>query len=375
MEKLGRDIFILGMISFFADVSSEAIMPILPFFIYSLGGGVAIGLIMGFGDAVASISKIFSGKLSDKIGKRKSFMLSGYGLSAISKLFFPLSFEWWHLFILRGIERIGKGIRGPPRDALIGDLYIKKRGEAYGIHRALDTAGAVLGSILVIFLYWFFKLDIKTILIIAALIAFLSLPPILLIKERKIKKVEKKEIGKLPNKLKKFIAISTIFSLANFSYAFFLLKVGIEKIEYALLYYAFFNIIYAVSAPYTGKLSDIIGRKTIILLGYIAFTLVCLGFIFINSFSGIFLIFFLILLFVLYGLVYAFIEGNQKALISDLCIYRGYAQGIFQMFNGFGVFFASLIAGILWEIFPDLIFIYGGALSLIASIFLAISDI
>ena len=118
-----RDILLLGIISFFADVSSEMIMPILPFFIYSLGGtGLAVGLIMGFGDAIANFAKIFSGKISDRIGKRKIFMVAGYGSSAVSKLFFPFSTHWWHILFLRGIERIGKGIRGPPRDALIGDL-------------------------------------------------------------------------------------------------------------------------------------------------------------------------------------------------------------------------------------------------------------
>lgn len=379
MEKIGKDIFLLGIISFFADVSSEAIMPILPFFIYSLGGaGIAVGLIMGFGDAIASISKVFSGRLSDKIGKRKIFMLTGYGLSATSKLFFPLSGQWWHMLLLRGIERIGKGLRGPPRDALIGDLYIKRRGEAYGIHRALDTAGAVVGSLLVLFLFWIFKLDIVTILFISASIAFLSLPPILFVKEIVITKKEEEKREKLPEKLRKFIFISTIFSLGNFSYAFFLLKVGIEEIEYALLYYAFFNIVYAILAPYTGKLSDAIGRKLVILLGYIAFTLVCLGFVFTHSFYGILSILFPILLFILYGVAHALIEGNQRALVSDLSRYRGHAQGIFQMFNGIGVFCASVIAGVLWEIFPDLpdlIFIYGGALSLIASILLAISDV
>ena len=145
MEKLTRDIFLLGIISFFADASSEMIMPVLPFFVAAIGGGgIALGLIAGLGDGIASISKIFSGVISDRTGKRKVFIASGYGISAVSKFFFPLSSQWWHLTILRGIERVGKGIRGSPRDALIGDLYKERRGEAYGVHRALDTAGAIL---------------------------------------------------------------------------------------------------------------------------------------------------------------------------------------------------------------------------------------
>lgn len=392
MEKMFRDVLLLGIVSFFADVSSEMIMPILPFFIYSLVAknnlaiaGLAIGLITGVGDAISNFAKVFSGRLSDKLGKRKIFMFAGYGSSAISKLFFPFAWHWHHLLFLRSVERIGKGIRGPPRDALIGDLYEKRRGEAYGIHRALDTAGAVAGCLLALALLWWlgFPMDVslenlagnenvsrilRTILIIAALIAFLALPPIFFVKEIVSKRLVGKE--KLSPKLKKFIVIATLFYLGNFSYAFFLLRIGIENIFYAILLYALFNVVYASLARQFGKLSDKIGRRLTISFGYLLFTFTCIGFIFTPYFSYKFFILSSIILFILYGMVYALIEGNQRAFISDLSQYKGFAQGVFQASIGFASIPAGIIAGILWDFLPELTFIYGAILSLIAVILL-----
>ncbi len=378
MEKLSRDIFLLGIISFFADASSEIIMPVLPFFIAAIGGGgVALGIIAGLGDGIASISKIFSGSLSDKVGKRKVFIASGYSLSAISKLFFPLSAQWWHLAFLRSVERIGKGIRGAPRDALIGDLYKKRRGEAYGIHRALDTAGAIVGSFLAFLLFWLFKVEIRTMLIIAALIAFFAIPPIIFVREISVRKKEEK--GEISPELKKFTLVATLFSMGNFSYMFLLWRIGgnfsYENISYAILVYAFFNIIYATTAPYFGKLSDKIGRKIVIFFGYIAFTFVCFGFILLPTFSYLPFYLLVILLFMIYGLFFALIEGNQKAFVSDLSKYKGTAQGIFQASTGLAAIPANLIAGILWDIMPELTFLYGAILSLLAAILLSSLEI
>ncbi|HEC75990.1 MAG TPA: MFS transporter [Thermoplasmatales archaeon] len=379
MEKLSRDIFLLGIISFFADASSEMIFPVLPFFVAVLGGGgLALGIIAGLGDGIASISKIFSGHLSDKVGKRKIFIASGYSLSAVSKLFFPLSFQWWHLVFLRGIERIGKGIRGSPRDALIGDLYKERRGEAYGIHRALDTAGAIAGSLMAFIFFWVFNLEIKIILIIAGIIAFFSIPPIFFVKEKFFKKEEKKE--KMCPELKKFVAVVTLFSLGNFSSMFFLWRLAgeeitYESISYVLLIYTFFNIFYAVFSPYFGRLSDKLGRKIVIFFGYITFTFVCIGFIFLPNFSSY--LFFIIsaLLFMAYGLTFALLEGTQRALVSDLSTHKGTAQGIFQASVGLATIPANLIAGMLWDLLPILPFIYGAIVSLLSALLISSIEI
>ena len=379
MEKLTRDIFLLGIISFFADASSEMIMPVLPFFIAALGGGgIALGIIAGLGDGIASISKIFSGFLSDRTGKRKIFIASGYGVSAFSKFFFPLSSQWWHLAFLRGIERIGKGIRGSPRDALIGDLYSERRGEAYGIHRAMDTAGAIIGSFLAFLFFWMFKMDLKKIIFIAAIIAFFAIPPIFFVREIKIKRKEGK--GKISKSLKKFTTVATLFSIGNFSYMFLLWRTGGEEmsgkyVSYALLLYVFFNIVYASLSPYFGKLSDRMDRKMVIFFGYLSFTFICFGFIFLPVFSSLPFYLVALLLFSLYGIFNALIEGNQRAFASDLSEYRGIAQGFFQASIGLAAIPANFIAGFLWELLPELTFIYGAVISLISAILLITMEI
>jgi len=154
------NIFLLGIVSLITDISSEMISPILPSFITAIGGaGIAIGLIGGIGDSLSSIIRVFSGYLSDKRGERKKFIFSGYLLSSISKLFFPLAAHWSHIAILKPIERIGKGIRTPARDALIADLSKKtKRGKSFGFHRMMDTSGAIIGALLALLIILFLGL-------------------------------------------------------------------------------------------------------------------------------------------------------------------------------------------------------------------------
>jgi len=283
MGKLGKDIILLGWISFFTDMSSEAIMPVLPFFIStlhgisSIGSGVALGLIMGFGTAIASVTNFLSGIASDKAGRRKIFISAGYTTSAISKLLFPLSQAWWHLFALVGVERTGKGLRGAPRDAFIGERYKEERGRAFGFHRAMDTAGAIAGSMLAFIFLWLFKLDYRQILLIAAIIAFFAIPPIYVLKEER--KEGKKEKIEINDAMKKFTFVATIFYLGNFTYAFFLLRASkifsnfsIDGTAIAVLLYALFNIVYASLSTHFGKLSDKIGRRCLIITGYIPFS-------------------------------------------------------------------------------------------------------
>ncbi|MBU2617558.1 MAG: MFS transporter, partial [Euryarchaeota archaeon] len=185
LEGISINVIILGIVSFLGDTSSEMIMPLLPMFIVALGGaGLIVGLIGGLGDSIASILTVFSGYWSDKFGKRKPFVFSGYATSATSKMLLAFSLIWQHVFVLRSLERAGKGLRTAPRDAIIADSALA-RGKAFGIHRAMDTGGAILGSILAFALFWFFNLDFRTIFIIAAAIAFLALVPLLFVKERK----------------------------------------------------------------------------------------------------------------------------------------------------------------------------------------------
>jgi len=347
-------------------------MPILPMFITALGGGgLVVGLIGGVRDSIASILKVFCGYWSDKKGKRKIFVVSGYFISSIFKLFIAFSRSWHHVLIFTGLERIGKGLRTAPRDAIIAESAPQERGKGFGIHRALDTSGAILGSTIVFLLYWFFFFGLRSIILISAGLAFMSLIPLYFVKERRKKPVKVRlSIGlkSLPRRLKMFILVSTMFSLANFSYMFFILRSqeffsGKFAIGVPILLYVLFNIFYALFAVPFGVISDRVGRKKVILFGYLLYSFVALGFLTVNA------AYLLILLFPLYGLVYAIVDGNQRAYVSDLIEekYKATALGTFHTATGLATLPASVIAGILWQIDPALTFIYGALLGLISS--------
>jgi len=294
----------------------------------------------------------------------------GYLTSSVFKLFLTFSKTWQHILVFAGLERIGKGLRRAPRDAIIADSMPEEKGKGFGIHKTLDTSGAILGSIIVFILFWFLGFDFKLIILIAAILAFLSLIPLHFVKQEKKEPQEiilKIGLKNLPKPLKLFILISGIFALANFSYMFFILRAqeffaGKLSIGVPILLYILFNIFYAVFAIPFGTLSDKIGRRKVIVFGYFLFSLISLGFAFSKTLSS------LILLFALYGMVYAIIDGNQRALVSDLSSgdLRATALGAFHTTTGLMALPASLIAGFLWQINPGITFIYGSVVSIVS---------
>ena len=373
----GLNVLLLGLASLLTDFGSEMVMPVLPLFIVSLGGtGVAVGLIAGIGDSLSSILRVFSGYWSDKTGRRKPFVLAGYASSATAKLFFPLSTHWLHLVVLRPIERVGKGVRTAPRDALIAEsLKAGVMGKAFGFHRAMDTAGAVLGSLTAFLLVWVLAWDLRTILLAAALISFTALIPLIWVKEmgggHKIMGSLKISLKGLPGKLKIFIAAATVFALGEFSYMFFILRVagflaarGLEHLAMPILLYVFFNIVYAGFAFPAGVLADRFGRLKMIVLGYILFLGTCLGF----AYSNLLMLY--VFLFIVYGLTYALIEGNMRAYVAELSPpeRRGTVLGAFHTCVGLAALPANLLAGTIWQFgSPQLTFIYGSILSALAT--------
>ena len=371
LKGISANVLLLGIVSFLNDISSEMIMPILPMFIKALGGtGLIVGLIGGLRDSISSILKVFAGYWSDKSGKRKVFVSSGYLISAFFKLFLAFSKIWQHILVFAGLERIGKGLRTAARDAIIADSMPKERGKGFGIHRAMDTSGAIIGSIIVFLLFWFFKFSFKPIILIAAALAFLSLIPLYFVKARKREPQDinlKIGLKGLPRRLKLFIFVSGVFALANFSYMFFVLRAqeffkGKLSVGVPILLYALFNVFYAAFAVPFGRLSDKIGREKVIVFGYLLFSLTSLGFAFFNSLAAF------IILFALYGIVYAIVDGNQRAYVSDLSSekLRGTALGTFHTMIGLVALPANLTAGFLWQINASVLFIFGAVIGIIS---------
>jgi len=377
VSKINKKVVWLGIASFFSDVASEMIFPILPLFfanVLNLNKSV-IGLIEGTAESFSSLLKVFAGWLSDKLKKRRIFLLFGYGVPVLTKPILALSTIWQYVFLFRFFDRTGKGLRTSPRDALISELSdVKIRGEYFGFHRTMDTLGAVLGVLVTVFLIYFVGNQYRFIFWLTLIPAFISFLIILLfVKESKNKFVSnfKFSFSNLDGKFKKFIFVSFLFSLANFSYAFFILRVnelGIALFLIPLLYLVY-NIFYASASLPFGKLSDKIGRLPTLFLGYVLFALLCLGFVFVKNSL------FLWLLFAIYGIVVAIVQTVPSAYIGDLIEQdkRGTAYGIYFAVVGFTILLSNIIAGILWDKFTFAgAFYFGAVVSFLSAIILVL---
>ncbi len=378
-KELSKNVYLLGFTSFLNDMSSEMIMPILPMFITSVGGGsLSIGLVGGLRDFISNILMVLIGYCSDKVRKRKIFVILGYLTSSIFKLLLGLSKSWLGAVIFSSLERMGKGIRTAPRDAIISESMPKTLGKGFGIQRAFDTAGAILGSTLSLLFILYLQYNFNQIILIAAFIGFLTLIPLYFVKEKSSTSNNKITfrigIKNLSKELKLFILISAIFTLSNFSYMFYILRaqeflmIADEKmaIVIPIALYILYNIFYATFSIPFGILSDKIGRKSVLTIGYMLYGIVSLGFAYFISQKT------LILLFALYGISYASFAGNQKAYISDLSSedIRATALGMFYTVVGLTSLPASLIAGYLWKISPEMTFLYGSVLAIISGLLL-----
>lgn len=372
MDKKGdKNIFLLGFSSLFNDIGSEMVTPILPFLITSLGGaGFAVGLLSGLKEGLSSLFKLLGGYVSDKTGKRMPFVFLGHLISIISKYLLSLVSGVVHIVTLVSFERFGK-IRDAPRDVIIASST-NRQGRGFGIHQMLDTSGAIIGSLIVLFLFWKFSLGFKPIILIAALISSFSLIPLFFVKTKK-SKPEKVNlfsgIKNLKKELKYFIFVSAIFTLANFGLYMFLILRAKEltgSVVIPLSLYVLFNIIWATFTIPFGKLSDRLGRKKVLMSGYILFLLVTLGFLF--DYGLVYLGF----LFVAYGFVYAITQSNQKALVSDLAPkLKGTALGFYYAVIGTITIPAGIIAGLLWDISNRIMFGYMAIIALISIILLS----
>jgi len=369
LRRLPRNVWVMTATSLLNDISSEMLLNLIPFFLANILGvrTAVIGLIEGVAETTASLLKIFFGALSDKFGKRKPFAVAGYALSALTKPFLYFASVWGWVLGVRVADRIGKGVRTAPRDALIADSIDEtQRGLAFGLHRAGDTLGAFLGLGIVALIIW--RTQAQALLLTVdtfRLVALLSIIPAVLgvlilafgavevtpvpgktgtSSDVELKRLSLKEMDP---RFKYFLFALVLFTLGNSSDAFILLRGqerGLSLLQVMGMSLTF-NAIYTVFAGPLGAWSDKVGRRRLILIGWLAYGLVYLGFAFSQTGWQVWM------LFGLYGLYYAATEGAAKALVADLVppAQRGIAYGLFNAAIGLTMLPASLIAGFLWQ--------------------------
>ncbi len=385
-SSLHPNIWAVSLTSFLMDISSEMVLNLLPLFLSSVLGVKTniIGIIEGIAEATSSVLKVFSGWLSDKLRSRKWLAVIGYGISALAKPFFYIASTWEAIGAIRWADRVGKGIRTAPRDALVADnVEPEQRGLAFGLHRAADTAGAMLGILIAAFAVW--KLQgsgsllqestFRTIVLISIIPAFLAVVSLAVMTrekkptgETKAPRISFKGLGK---NFLSFMIIVSIFDLGNSSDAFLVLRAqerGMSTLH-ILIMLAVFNLVYTLISTPAGMISDKIGRKKLIIGGWTMYALIYLGFAVAQNVTQIWL------LYVAYGLYYGMAYGTAKAMLSDLVPedLRGTAFGTYNAVLGILDFPASLIAGFLWSgagawkgFGPSAPFFFGAILAAIA---------
>jgi MFS family permease len=372
------DVLKLGLVSFLTDLSSEMIFSVFAVFFTTIAGASAalLGLVEGFADLSASSLNYLSGWLSDRTGKRKIFTIAGYGFSTLAKIILLLSSSIAALGIFRVVERLGKGFRGPPRDAWLSSVADKStRGYAFGVHKALDKSGAVLGPLVAYgLLSWLgeSKSTYQILFIVALVPAILGVAVLSLIKDKSGAKLPRESMTEtwqsMSPEFKRYLIPAAIFSLAYFSFSFLLLRahsVGFAVKDIVLLY-ALFNIATVLASPLIGKFSDRVGRARLILSGYLIYLTMCLGFAFATTKPEV------VALFIIFGIFYAIDEAQSKAFIADIELdRRGSAIGLYNFVTGVIYMPASLIAGALWLVHPASAFIFAASLAFTAfSVFL-----
>jgi MFS family permease len=355
-KGLNANVLRMGWVSFFADVSSELLYPITPLFLTLVLGApyAAVGMIEGVAEATASLLKSVSGRWSDRTGARKPFVIGGYTLSALAKPLIGVASGWALVLLARVLDRFGKGLRSSPRDALLADSIAPEyRGRAFGWHRAMDTAGAVIGPLLALWLITVLHDNLRMVFFWAFIPGLLGALLVLLVRERR-HRVEAKAVpsiayGALPPGFRNYLWAWGIFSIANSSDVFLILRANQTlggALPQVILLYVLYNLIYAIASPWLGHLSDTMGRRRVLIGGLLVFTLVYTGFALATQGWHIWA------LFAIYGLYTAATDGVGKALAVDLVPkeIRASALGLLGTVTGLAALLASTVAGSLWTL-------------------------
>lgn len=368
------NIIILGLTSLLTDISTEMVYPLLPMFLtQTLGASPAIlGLIEGIAESVASLLRVFSGYISDRVGRRKPLAIAGYVASTLGKIFLVVAQAWPTVLAGRFVDRFGKGVRTAPRDALIADSADPaRRGRAYGLHRAMDSLGATLGVITAIVLLRSGAANVRAIFLWSLIPAALGVAVLFLARDVRSQRagtqVPVLRWSVLPAKLRAYLLVVFLFTLGNSSNQFLLLRaqnLGVATAAVLVLYLVF-NVTYAAVAYPAGRLSDWVGRRKLLVAGYALYGLVYLGFGLASSPGSLWV------LFPVYGLYMGMSDGVEKALVADLAptSIRATAIGLHATLVGIGLLPASLLAGWLWTSFgPAMPFYFGGVLGCAAAL-------
>jgi len=373
--RLPRPVWLVSWTSFFTDTASEAVYPIMPLYLTRTLGGtaMAIGVIEGAAEALNSVLKIASGRLSDRWSARKPFVIAGYGISTLARPLVALATSWLHVLAVRLTDRVGKGIRSAPRDALLASwAEPATRGYVFGLHRSMDHAGAIAGPLLASLFLWFFPEQYRALFaltLIPGLIAVAMLVPVPDAPARRdaVQPEAEGAIAPLGKRFSRYLTVLFLFSLGNSTDAFLLLRLSEVGVGAAWIpiTWAALHVVKAVVSPVGGHLSDRMSRRGIIATGWLVYAAVYGGFAVASSAAT------LVPLFLVYGIYYGLTEGVEKAVVADLAPAgrRGAAFGAYHAVVGIGALAASLVFAGVWKAAgAPPAFALGAALALVASV-------
>jgi len=393
---LPKPVWLLGWVSLATDSATEAIYPLLPFFLTRILGATAVslGIVEGAAEAANSVLKILSGRIADRSARKRPLVLFGYSVSSLARPLISVTTSWPQVFTVRVLDRVGKGVRGAPRDAMLATWATPHtRGKVYGFHRAMDHAGAVIGPALASAFLFFFPDQYRMLFALTIIPGAIAVSLILLVPEEPSS--EKRSTGAstairlkpdavddadsrtaahqaLPRAFTSFMLVLTLFTLGNSSDAFLLLKLTdvAGSVKYVPLMWAALHVVKATTSVVGGSWSDRIGRRTVIALGWLIYAVVYAAFAVATTLEA------LVLWFLVYGFYFGFAEGTEKALVADLApaARRGFAFGIYNTVQGVGALAASVVFGALWSAYgPAAAFGVGAALAITATALLFVA--
>lgn len=382
--SLPRPVWLFGWISLATDAATEAIYPLLPFFLTNVlgAGAVSLGLVEGAAEAVSSVLKIVSGRIADRAPAKRPLVLLGYGISSLARPFIAIATSWTQVLGIRVLDRVGKGIRTAPRDAMLAIWATPEtRGRVYGFHRGMDNIGAIVGPLAATLFLIALPGQYRLLFALTVVPGAIATALILLVPEHDGRDGQERPLPPvppfqsplpilplqpLPPSFSRFMWILAIFSLGNSTDAFLLLKLtdAAGTTRFIPLMWAALHVVKATVSIVGGSWSDRIGRRAVIATGWLVYAVVYAGFAFSTTLPS------LVAWFLVYGFYFGFAEGTEKALVADLAPAgrRGYAFGVYNAVIGFGALAASVVFGLVWTAFgAPVAFGLGAALSIVAT--------